>query len=271
MKLTDFNESFRHYTVKHKRTGKKYKVTAMHDKSAIDKAKAQHGGTASRYTGTSSDDFEIVEGKKKQVKANSKKPKLVKPNTGHESPHPYQGKLVGEQKKKPKMPKQNNPVAKNSRNMSGAGAHKSPKDYDRKKEKQDLKKLDFDEGTFVAQKSAVIDSIMRQLKDKAQDDDKLLRHLAKLVDKDAKPRFHNKPEGRLELSPIEEEIKNLWEVRDIMTEEQFDEAAGEKDACYHKVKSRYKVWPSAYASGALVQCRKKGAANWGNSKKKKKK
>jgi hypothetical protein len=24
------------------------------------------------------------------------------------------------------------------------------------------------------------------------------------------------------------------------------------------------VWPSAYASGALVQCRKKGAANWGN-------
>lgn len=36
-----------------------------------------------------------------------------------------------------------------------------------------------------------------------------------------------------------------------------------KDACYYKVKSRYKVWPSAYASGALVQCRKKGAKNWG--------
>ena len=28
---------------------------------------------------------------------------------------------------------------------------------------------------------------------------------------------------------------------------------GKKDACYHKVKSRYSVWPSAYASGALVQ------------------
>ncbi len=39
-----------------------------------------------------------------------------------------------------------------------------------------------------------------------------------------------------------------------------------KDACYYKVKSRYKVWPSAYASGALVQCRKKGAKNWGKSK-----
>jgi len=53
-----------------------------------------------------------------------------------------------------------------------------------------------------------------------------------------------------------------------LTEAQFDEAAGEKDACYHKVKSRYKVWPSAYASGALVKCRKVGASNWGNSKKK---
>ena len=42
------------------------------------------------------------------------------------------------------------------------------------------------------------------------------------------------------------------------------ESAGEKDACYKKVKSRYDVWPSAYASGALVKCRKVGAANWGN-------
>ena len=52
-----------------------------------------------------------------------------------------------------------------------------------------------------------------------------------------------------------------------ITEEQFDEAAGKKDACYHKVKARYDVWPSAYASGALVKCRKVGAKNWGNSKK----
>ena len=47
-----------------------------------------------------------------------------------------------------------------------------------------------------------------------------------------------------------------------------NEAAGEKDACYHKVKSRYSVWPSAYASGALVKCRKVGAKNWGNKSKK---
>ena len=44
-------------------------------------------------------------------------------------------------------------------------------------------------------------------------------------------------------------------------------SSAKKDACYNKVKSRYKVWPSAYASGALVKCRKVGAKNWGNSKK----
>lgn len=41
----------------------------------------------------------------------------------------------------------------------------------------------------------------------------------------------------------------------------------EEDACKEKVKSRYKVWPSAYASGALVKCRKAGAKNWGNKTK----
>ena len=49
---------------------------------------------------------------------------------------------------------------------------------------------------------------------------------------------------------------------DVVSEE------GKKDACYHKVKSRYSVWPSAYASGALVKCRKVGAKNWGNKTKK---
>ena len=50
----------------------------------------------------------------------------------------------------------------------------------------------------------------------------------------------------------------------VKTEETVVEKAGEKDACYKKVKSRYSVWPSAYASGALVKCRKVGASNWGN-------
>jgi hypothetical protein len=50
----------------------------------------------------------------------------------------------------------------------------------------------------------------------------------------------------------------------IVTQEEYiQEKKGEKDACYNKVKSRYKIWPSAYASGALVKCRKVGADNWG--------
>jgi hypothetical protein len=51
----------------------------------------------------------------------------------------------------------------------------------------------------------------------------------------------------------------------MVSEDQINE---KQDACYHKVKSRYKVWPSAYASGALVRCRKVGAKNWGNKSKK---
>ena len=58
-------------------------------------------------------------------------------------------------------------------------------------------------------------------------------------------------------------------VADYVTNEETIQE-GEKDACYHKVKSRYSVWPSAYASGALVKCRKVGAKNWGNKSKTKK-
>ena len=64
--------------------------------------------------------------------------------------------------------------------------------------------------------------------------------------------------------------------REYLDEEQEPEVVEEEvieekdDACTRKVKSRYKVWPSAYASGALVKCRKVGAANWGNKSKVKK-
>jgi len=67
------------------------------------------------------------------------------------------------------------------------------------------------------------------------------------------------------------EVNRGWfEEHNIEVGDEIDieEASGEKDACYSKVKSRYKVWPSAYASGALVKCRKVGAANWGNKTKK---
>ena len=69
--------------------------------------------------------------------------------------------------------------------------------------------------------------------------------------------------GDIILEDTEETEIDLTEVKD-----KKGKGSGTKDACYHKVKSRYSVWPSAYASGALVKCRKVGAANWGNSSKK---
>ena len=58
--------------------------------------------------------------------------------------------------------------------------------------------------------------------------------------------------------------KKMKEETDIQeAKDNPGKSSGKKDACYHKVKSRYSVWPSAYASGALVKCRKVGADNWG--------
>jgi len=57
-------------------------------------------------------------------------------------------------------------------------------------------------------------------------------------------------------------IKEEMEINEAQKDKP-GKGSGKKDACYQKVKSRYDVWPSAYASGALVKCRKVGAANWG--------
>ena len=55
--------------------------------------------------------------------------------------------------------------------------------------------------------------------------------------------------------------------KEVVTEaDKKGKGSGKKDACYHKVKASAKVWPSAYASGRLVQCRKKGSGNYGKSK-----
>ena len=65
---------------------------------------------------------------------------------------------------------------------------------------------------------------------------------------------------------------NLWQSRQavesaLLESDKKGKGSGKKDACYKKVKASASVRPSAYASGRLVQCRKKGAANYGNSKK----
>lgn len=78
-------------------------------------------------------------------------------------------------------------------------------------------------------------------------------------------------EDKILIRIIQEEIKFVLEKRKKRKKKKKKKkSSGKKDACYHKVRSRYKVWPSAYASGALVRCRKVGAKNWGNKSKKKK-
>ena len=74
-------------------------------------------------------------------------------------------------------------------------------------------------------------------------EDKIAKHFGKPKKKDTKESFVNEAKDKK------------------------GKGSGSKDACYHKVKSRYSVWPSAYASGALVKCRKVGAKNWGNKSK----
>ena len=70
---------------------------------------------------------------------------------------------------------------------------------------------------------------------------------------------HHKKDADGNTIPHEDEEELNEKVKD-----KKGKGSGTKDACYYKVKSRYSVWPSAYASGALVKCRKVGAANWGN-------
>jgi len=72
--------------------------------------------------------------------------------------------------------------------------------------------------------------------------------------------------GKKDPNYIEAEpgIKESMELNEARKDKP-GKGSGTKDACYHKVKSRYSVWPSAYASGALVKCRKVGASNWGES------
>jgi len=73
----------------------------------------------------------------------------------------------------------------------------------------------------------------------------------------------NQPQktGGAKPTNVRTEEMDIQEVKD-----KPGKGSGKKDACYNKVKSRYDVWPSAYASGALVKCRKAGAANWGTKK-----
>ena len=319
MKLRDITESFKHYTVKHKRTGKTYKVTAMHDNSAKEKARVQHGGTASRYTGTSTDDFEIVEA------VNEIAP--VVPIVGGALAR--QGAKQGAKQIAKNMMKRGagGQVARNvpgdsnkavySIEVNGALVHSSPSftDIDRRIWKLINGVAQGPKGKLGLSGAKKIDPKQIQLKRNGvkvphkyrggekqpitgpitEADNKNPYNSFGLkaykTTEDGKDvyisvmkgkvtgefptlgdlKMHQQEIIRTFMEPLTDDVtfESLEEsVGQPITEAEFDRLAEKKDACYHKVKSRYKVWPSAYASGALVQCRKKGAANWGNKSKK---
>ena len=83
---------------------------------------------------------------------------------------------------------------------------------------------------------------------------------------DSYGKFYQNPleTGKIKNHRFREEFMQILESQ----KDKPSKDSSKKDACYSKVKSRYSVWPSAYASGALVKCRKVGAANWGNKTKK---
>ena len=264
----------------------------------------------------------------KHAKAKDKKPKLNKPNLGNESPHPMQGKMVGEAPEDTGMynpPKENKPIkgirdsihdfldyckgegfttvdqiqsnydtcATRFENLTGVDlTEQEMADFGGKfidQDFMDLVKLMKGKGEGSVQELA---SNLLGFLSWASNDPKYGKvSLARFSDnikiaynqynanqvfaqaeKDREefkkldtPPVMRQPEESLEYNSLEESVGKF------ITEEEFDQLAEKQDACYHKVKSRYKVWPSAYASGALVKCRKVGAKNWGNSKKKKKK
>lgn len=80
-------------------------------------------------------------------------------------------------------------------------------------------------------------------------------------------RDHNRAARRTEGTRLGQMLRRTFGSGKVQKPET---PAKRKDACYHKVKARYDVFPSAYASGAIASCRKVGAANWGNKSKKKK-
>ena len=292
---------------------------------------------------------DIVEARKpNHLRASDKKPKLIKPNLGHESPNVNRGKLVGEAD----QPEDNKSARFKVNHSLRAQGHKVVPDKKKELKKGKVKhKGKIEEGPLVISGDhnliKMIDTFVDSWKKKDHTDEEyaeLLKVLGYKLDKKGKRSVLTKEEleeapgairkamgaaaliAALGLSmpsakdtPLGKELAQAASAGDpvaayhldkidlyveandqrtlvnlkiryledsdredvhaylakkagidenFMTEEQFEEAAGEKDACYHKVKSRYKVWPSAYASGALVQCRKKGAKNWGNSKKK---
>jgi len=197
---------------------------------------------------------EIV--KPNQLKAKSKKPKLIKPNRGHESKNVNRGKFVGGEAIV------QGPWEKQPRQGEFDFSNKDQYRYEIWA-KIKLPSEKFEDWAFFAGLSDI-----EAVKDKAS---RIINPIQQGVPsvqaKNVKILQFDKKEPRSMNWKIAFAKGRMIPVKELGITDTLQEKEGKKDACYHKVKSRYKVWPSAYASGALVQCRKKGAENWGNKSK----
>ena len=206
--------------------------------------------------------MKISEVTNKVVRASDPVPKLSKPTTGREQPHPYTGMLVGSK---------NNEVEEGAVTNAAATLVIAASLYGLASMAPSAKDTPLGkELTVAAQQGDQVAAYHLKNLD-LYIDSGMSRTMVNLryayIDDNTDPKYMDFLTDPKRFPQLE--VKNE-SAGDLITEEQFDQLAEKQDACYHKVKSRYKVWPSAYASGALVKCRKVGAKNWGNSSKKKK-
>ena len=154
---------------------------------------------------------------------------------------------------------------------------------------EEIKKIILEELASVVSENKGWLPKLEQLYSKG-DDETILELLRSLGDPELRKWYIGKRQKQIN-DQYDKDMKDPWlsqgtepiEYYNMMMEELFrledelmsyepdsleEKKKTKKDACYHKVKSRYDVWPSAYASGALTKCRKVGAKNWGNKSKK---
>lgn len=216
----------------------------------------------------------INEGSPSVVKASEPKPRMVKPSKGGESEHPYRGRLVGS-KQYDEQPVEEAPgdIRKVGAALAFAGALWGAGELTSAKQTplgqalqqaaaqgderaaEHLKNLD----TYVEANASVLDQLADEYLRGLDEDDPCWSGYRMVGMKDQ--------DGKQVPNCVPESAGIPFDTCPQCGGDIFHESEGKKDACYHKVKSRYKVWPSAYASGALVQCRKVGAKNWGNKSK----
>ncbi len=189
------------------------------------------------------------------------------------SPETQASKDIAARLKQNMSSKPRNFVAKNAK-IGGAGQHKDKKKAEKQgdvKHKKELATMEDKLGelsTYNLAHNKKAAGAQASAADKVGDTKKADKRFSGII-KATKKQFANDEKGVTEGKSLQDYVEaGVCPIchGDMVSEDQL--AEGKKDACYHKIKASSKVWPSAYASGRLVQCRKAGAANYGKGKKK---